>query len=188
MYLCNSKFKHHMVHANISIRIPDDYTESVHKFNHNMIHKNIMNRPIDSHTFPTSNPTYEQIRIKAGHLYTIYFRDNPEPSRLGLELILNFNDIESALNLICAGNIYGMSSNILSTYAENGISWSKCKPVESAPDDKSALRATIQYMFANGKWFYKNQDTDKVWIDCQMAISLEVAKKKKPKHIEESTK
>ena len=107
----------------------------------------------DSDRVPNKKEFTSKIEpVKLVNFIEIYHHWDGYPDSLGAELLKRFNSYESALNLMLGGDVSTIIDGSV-PYISVGRPWNENKPtiLDEVPD----CNMNYQYLFKNGKWYYR---------------------------------
>lgn len=90
--------------------------------------------------------------VELGNFIEIYHHWDGFPDSLGDELLKHFNTYESALNLMLGGDVSTIVDGSV-PYISVGRPWEESKP--TILDEVTDCTMNYQYLFKNGKWYYR---------------------------------
>lgn len=96
--------------------------------------------------------------VKLGQFVGVYNHWDGYPRSLGRELLKRYNDYKSALNLVLAGNFSTILDGSVPYAAlpkriDIDAFWKDCKPMVA--DELGDCHIKYQYLFDNGRWYYR---------------------------------
>lgn len=93
--------------------------------------------------------------VKLGKYVGIYHHWDGYPSGVGETLLNEYNDYESALNLVLLGDESTINESLHPYMGNNGEEWEHCKPMVIDSDGIGDTLENFDYLFSDGSWKFR---------------------------------